>query len=63
MVWIQEVCVCVHWRRECDRSISSRSGDDFPIEALKMCWSIFQRVPGWEKSCVPQECCSRVHTV
>lgn len=43
-----EVCVCSGG--ECDRSQNSRSGDDFPIEALKMRWSIFQRVLGWKKA-------------
>lgn len=47
MVWRG---VCVLGRGRCDRSKSSRSGDDLPIEALKMCWSIFQRVLGWKKA-------------
>lgn len=43
MVWRG---VCVLGRGWCDRSKSSRSGGDFPIKALKMCWRIFQRVLG-----------------
>jgi len=42
--------VCVCWGGECNRSRNSRSGDDFPIEALKMRWSIFQRVLGWKRA-------------
>lgn len=52
-----ERCVCAG---ECDRSKNSSSGDDFPMEVLKMRWSIFQRVLGWKKA-VTQECCSGVH--
>lgn len=53
----RKVCVCAG---ECDRSKNSSSGDDFPMEVLKMRWSIFQRVLGWKKAVI-QECCSGVH--
>lgn len=57
-----EVCVCVCWGEECGRNKNSRSRDGFLIQVLKMCWShIFQRVLGWKKSFVIQDCWSCIH--
>lgn len=56
------VCVCVCWGEECGRNKNSRSRDGFLIQVLKMCWShIFQRVLGWKKSFVIQDCWSCIH--
>lgn len=49
-VWIwKERGVCA-LGGECNRSKNGRNRDDFPIGALNMCWSIFQRVLGWKRA-------------